>query len=197
MTGSPLERQLSGHYNPSDREPLARGDRCSRWPGKGAGRGFNVAKQDTRPPAESTARASSLVHTVMTVLLFAAAFFVVQRLTSTLRFLPVGITTIWAPGALLFSALLLAPPRRWWVFFVGLCLGVFAAFYDDSVIPMATVMLAAQFHLGGVPLGVWGIRRFSANPLFGSPTLLLVFVANAIVLVRVLAPRRAPNNPMV
>jgi PAS domain S-box-containing protein len=52
-----------------------------------------VANQDTRPPSESSGRASPLVRTGRAILLIAAVFSVVQRLTLT---------------------------RRWWGFFVSL-----------------------------------------------------------------------------
>jgi two-component system sensor kinase FixL len=123
---------------------------------------------------------------VLTVLLFAAAYFVVQRLTSTLRFLPVGITTIWAPGALLFTALLLVPPRRWWVFYAGLCLGIFASFYGDTKLPVGTALLAAQFHFVVVAMGAWQVRRFGSNALLGNLTSVLLFFVIAVVLVSVI-----------
>jgi PAS domain S-box-containing protein len=123
--------------------------------------------------------------TVMTVLLFAAAFYVLELLTATLRFLPVQITTIWPPGALLFTALLLVPPHRWWVYYVGLCLGVFASFYGDTALPAATAMLAAQFHFAAVALGAWQVRRFGVNQVFGNLTSVLAFFVIAVVLVSV------------
>jgi PAS domain S-box-containing protein len=126
---------------------------------------------------------SCVLRTTVTVLLFAAAFCVVQRLTFTLRFPPSYRTTIWTPGALLFAALLLAPPRRWWVYCVGVSLGVFAAYYEDTVIPVAITMAQVPFYCVMLGLGAWGIRRFSSNPLFGNLNALTVFVLIAVVLV--------------
>jgi integral membrane sensor domain MASE1 len=123
-----------------------------------------VANHDTRPPADSRDRTSSFVRTVMAVLLFAAAFCVVQRFTFALRFPPFERTAVWTPGALLVTALLLAPARRWWVYFIGLCLGVFAAFYDDSAVPVAAAMLASATFFAGLAPAVWGLRRFGTNP---------------------------------
>jgi PAS domain S-box-containing protein len=123
---------------------------------------------------------------VLTVLLFAAAFCVVQRLAFALRFPPSRSTTIWMPGPLLITALLLTPPRRWWVFYPGLCLGVFASFKDDTVIPVAIAMLTAHFHFGAVALGVWQIRRFGGKALLGNLTSVLVFFVNAVVLIPVI-----------
>jgi PAS domain S-box-containing protein len=126
---------------------------------------------------------SHVLRTVLTVLLFAAAFCAVQRLTFALRFPPFRRATIWTPGALPFAALLLAPPRRWWVYFVGLCLGIFAAFYGDSAVPLAAAMLTVPLLFTGVAIGAWAIRRFCTSPTLENPISLMVFVALATVLV--------------
>jgi two-component system sensor kinase FixL len=124
---------------------------------------------------------SSVLRAALTILLFAAAFFAVQRLTFTLRFPPYQRTTIWIPGALPFAALLLAPPGRWWMYYLGLCLGAFAAFYGDSAIPAPTATFAAQFFFLTVALGVWWHRRFGTHPPFGNPTSLMAFVVTAVL----------------
>jgi two-component system sensor kinase FixL len=127
-----------------------------------------------------------VLRTVATVLLFAAAYFVLQRLTFTLRFPPYQRTTIWAPGALLFTAFLLAPPLRWWVYYTGLCIGVYAAYYGDTAIPETSALLAAQFHFVAVASGVLVMRRLGAGAPFGNTASLLAFVPVATVLVPVL-----------
>jgi PAS domain S-box-containing protein len=114
--------------------------------------------------------------------LFAVAFFVVQRLTFTLRFPPFQRTTIWIPGVLPFAALLLAPARQWWLYYVGLCLGAFAAYYGDSSIPVAAAMLAAQFFFAVVALGVWWHRQFGTDPPFANRTALLAFVVTTVLI---------------
>lgn len=128
---------------------------------------------------------SVLIGSVLTILLFALAFFVLQRLTFLLRFPPFARTTVWTPGALLFTFLLLAPPRGWWVYYVGLCLGAFAAYYSDAAISAPTALLAAQFHFVAVVLGVWGVRRFSSNSPFENAAAFFVFVLAAGLLVPV------------
>jgi two-component system, LuxR family, sensor kinase FixL len=144
-----------------------------------------VGNQDARQQSPSSRRLPFVVQTAVAVLLFAVAFCVLQRLTFTLRLPSLQRPTIWTPGALTFTALLLAPPRRWWVYYAGLCLGVFAAFHGDAAIPVATAMLATPFHFGAVALGAWGIRRLGTNPPFGSLASLLVLIAVAVVLVPV------------
>ena len=51
------------------------------------------------------------------------------QLGSVLRFPPAVTSVIWPPNALLTAALLLVPPRRWWLcipatLLVGLCFGL-------------------------------------------------------------------------
>jgi two-component system sensor kinase FixL len=139
-----------------------------------------MADQDLRPPSRP-GRWSSVLRAAPAVLLFAAAFFAVQRLTFALRFPPFQRATIWTPGALLFAALLLAPPGRWWVYYAGLCLGVFAAYYGDNAIPVAAAMLAAQAFFATAALGVRWHRRPGAGAPFGNPTSLMAFVATAVL----------------
>lgn len=131
------------------------------------------------PLSNATGQASCVVRSAISILLFAAAFFVLQRLTFALRFPPFERTAIWTPGGLLFAALLLTPLRQWWIFYVGLCLGAFAAYHGDVAIPAWNAVLAAQFHFAAVVLGTLGIRRYSPDPRFGNPAAMLVFVVAA------------------
>lgn len=133
--------------------------------------------------SNATGLASCVVRSAVSILLFAAAFFVLQRLTFALRFPPFERAAIWTPGALLFAALLLAPLRQWWIYYVGLCLGAFAAYHGDAAIPAWVALLAAQFHFAAVVLGTLAVRRFSPDPWFGNPAALLVFVVIAGLLV--------------
>lgn len=131
------------------------------------------------PLSNATGQTSSVVRSAVSILLFAAAFFVLQRLTFALRFPPFERTAIWTPGGLLFAALLLTPMRQWWLYYVGLCLGAFAAYHGDAAIPAWIAVLAAQFHFVAVVLGTLGVRRYSPDPRFGNPAAMLVFVVAA------------------
>ncbi len=128
-------------------------------------------------------RVSSGIRVVLTIVLFAAAVCLVQRLTFLLRFPPFQRTAIWTPGAVLFTALLIAPPRRWWVYYVGLCLAGVGAYFNDNVIPLSTVMFGVQFLFFGMALGAWVIRRHCSRPSLGNPATFAVFVAFAVIVV--------------
>jgi integral membrane sensor domain MASE1 len=185
MVDSPLNWPLSGYDLTCERHPL-RMHRCLSWRYKAAQKDrTTVPNQDIRRPSRSGGRWSSFLGAALTILVFAAAFCLVQRLAFTLRFPPFQRTTIWTPGALVFAALLLTPVRRWWIYYAGLCLGLFTAYYGDSAIPVATAMLAAQVHFGAVAISAWGLRQFSSKPPFANLTSLLVFFAIAAVFIPV------------
>jgi PAS domain S-box-containing protein len=116
------------------------------------------------------------------ILLFAIAFFLIQRLTFLLRFPPYQRTTVWVPGALTFSALLIWPLPHWWNVFVGLCLGAVAAYHGDPQIPGSQALLIVPFHFATVAATVWGVRRWcSAIPFATVPWMLVFIVAAGVV----------------
>jgi len=117
------------------------------------------------------------------VLLFAVIFFGLQRFTFLLRFPPYERTTLWAPGALTFTALMLSPYRQWWRYYLGLCLGAYSAYYGDRQIPESTALFTAQFHFATVAGGVWGIRRMTQQAPFTSIGAMIVFVITAGLIV--------------
>ena len=61
-------------------------------------------------------RAATLISTV---LLVSAGYYVGGLIGIALRFPPSGIATIWPPTAILVAALLLTPPRTWWVYLLA------------------------------------------------------------------------------
>lgn len=117
------------------------------------------------------------------ILLFAIAFFLFQRLTFLLRFPPYQRTTVWVPGALTFSALLIWPLRHWWNVFLGLCLGAVAAYHGDPQIPGSQALLIAPFHFATVAATVWVVRRWCSAVPFATVPWMLVFVVAAGVVV--------------
>jgi PAS domain S-box-containing protein len=117
------------------------------------------------------------------ILLFAIAFFLFQRLTFLLRFPPYQRTTVWVPGALTFSALLIWPLHHWWNVFLGLCLGAVAAYHGDPQIPGSQALLIAPFHFATVAATVWVVRRWCSSIPFATVPWMLVFVVAAGVVV--------------
>ncbi len=116
---------------------------------------------------------------LITILVFAIVFIVLQRLTFILRFPPYDRTTIWVPGAMTFSALLFLPSRRWWTIYIGVSLGASVAYWDDQSIPFGVALVAAQFHFAAIALGVLWMRQFGGDPLFGNVNSLVAFLIAA------------------
>lgn len=138
------------------------------------------SKPESSPENQRMRRA---VCSILTIIGFALAFFLLQRLTFLLRFPPYERTTFWVPGALTFSALLISPLRSWWCFYLGLCLAGYAAYYGDKQIPAWVALLSAQFHFLAVAAGVLVIKRFSGEEPFATVGSMLAFVFAAVVVV--------------
>jgi signal transduction histidine kinase len=149
----------------------------------------------TRIPSLSAAPRSALstrekawrriARDVLLVIGFAVAFFILQRLTFLLRFPPYERTTLWAPGALTFSALLISPTAGWWRFYVGLCIAAYAAYRNDAEISGPLALLSAQFHFLTTGIGAWATRRLTNQAPFATVASMFVFVLAAGVLVPV------------
>lgn len=128
-------------------------------------------------------RWKSLLSGLLTIALFAIFFFILQRLTFLLRFSPYERTTLWIPGALTFTALLILPFRSWWQILIGLCIGAWSAYFGDKQIPAPVALLTAPLHFATVALGVISLRAVNAQMPFGSVGSLVRFVLVAGVLV--------------
>lgn len=138
-----------------------------------------------RPESSQGSRLPQIARATLVILGFALAFFLLQRLTFLLRFPPYERTTFWVPGALTFSAMLLAPVRKWWWFYLGLCLAGYAAYYGDQQIPASMALLSAQFHFLAIAAGVTVIRRFAEGIPFASVSSMLAFMFAAGIVVPV------------
>jgi signal transduction histidine kinase len=72
----------------------------------------------TRDDGE-TRRATAATRLAFVVFLVCAGYFIGGIIGIALRFPPSGIATIWPPTAILIAALLVTPPRTWWVSLVA------------------------------------------------------------------------------
>jgi integral membrane sensor domain MASE1 len=124
-----------------------------------------------------------IVTSLLMIAGFAVLFFLLQQLTFLLRFAPYERTTLWVPGALTFSALLVTPIWTWWRVYIGLCLAAYAAYYNDPHIPAPIALLTAQFHFVSVAAGVWALRRLTLDAPFASIGSMLVFVIAAGIMI--------------
>jgi len=126
---------------------------------------------------------SPLLRNLLVMISFAIAFFILQRLTFLLRFPPYERTTLWVPGALTFTALLVSPMAGWWRLYGGLCVAAYAAYHNDREISGPVALLSAQFHFAASAMGAWVIQRLTNGAPFATVVSMLVFVLAAGLLV--------------
>jgi signal transduction histidine kinase len=163
---------------------LSRGSSVLLEPGHVAGNVAVATSEATHSPSvRRVAAVRCIAGHIILILAFAIAFFILQKLTFLLRFPPYERTTLWIPGALTFSALLISPISGWWRFYIGLCIAGYAAYYGDPEIPGVVALLSAQFHFATVAVGAWGILRLTNRDPFATVPSMLVFVFAAGLLV--------------
>lgn len=131
----------------------------------------------------SQGRLNSSIRAGLVIVSFAIVFFLLQRMTFLLRFPPYERTTLWIPGALTFSVLLITPIRQWWQIHIGLSCAGYAAYYGDREVPELVALLVAQFHFVTVAAGVLLIRRLSGSTPFANVSSMLLFVIAAGLLI--------------
>jgi two-component system, LuxR family, sensor kinase FixL len=134
-----------------------------------------------------TLPAHHYVHTVLTVLLVCAGYYIGGVAGILLGFPPSGIASIWPPTAILLAALFLAPARLWWLYLVAVVfthLHVVANFQRPEV-PVLVMLCQVAANSVHAVLGVLAVRAATgeARPQFDS----LKSVATFIVLVAVAA----------
>ncbi len=169
---------------------LSRGSSVLLEPGRATGNGADATSEaslDSSVRPVAVVRRMAVVRRVaghiILIVAFAIAFFILQKLTFLLRFPPYERTTLWIPGALTFSVLLISPISGWWRFYIGLCIAGYAAFYGDPEIPGVVALMSAQFHFATVAVGAWGILRLTNRDPFATVPSMLVFVLAAGLLV--------------
>lgn len=118
-----------------------------------------------------------------TVIVFAVLFMFLQQLTFLLRSPPFERTTLWAPGALTFAALLVVPRSRWWEILLGLWIGSFTAYYDDREFSGFATLLAAPVHFIIVAAGVRWMQMFSPRTPFSNVAGMVAFMTVAGVMI--------------
>ena len=117
--------------------------------------------------------------TLTTVIVFAAVFICLQKLTFLLRSPPYERTTLWVPGALTFATMLIVPRHRWWQVLVGLWIGSFSAYYGDRELSGFAALLTAPLHFILVALGVRLIRHSASVAPFSNIRDMVAFLAVA------------------
>ncbi len=115
----------------------------------------------------------------LTGLLVAVAYFVGANLGFILRFPPATPSVMWPPNAILTATLLLAPPRRWWIYLL-------AAFPAHLIVelgaawPAPLVLALFVTNCSEALLAAIGVRCFSDAPArFDTLRRVTIFIVSA------------------
>jgi PAS domain S-box-containing protein len=125
---------------------------------------------------------SIIVRTVWRALLVCVGCYAGASLGTWLRFPEIGTAVLFAPYAILTAALLLSPPREWWVYLLAAALGDFLPHLGGGA-PFTFVLLAEIANFTRALVAVWGVRRFGdANGRLDTLRGMAVFLLFAAVL---------------
>ena len=130
------------------------------------------ARISAAPPAQRAAAAALAV---------AAGYFVGANLGFILRFPPQTPSLIWAPNAILTAALLMTPPRRWWIYLLAAFPAHLVALLSAHF-PTPLVLALFVTNCSEAMIGAAAVRLFNKEP--GSIDTLprvLAFVAGAVI----------------
>ena len=117
------------------------------------------------------------------VLLVCAGYYAGALIGVSLGFPPAGISTIWPPNAVVLAALLLEPPRRWWIYLVAALpahLLVVGYFQPRVTLPVTLAQFAGN--VVHVLVGAAAVRAVAgAPPRFDSLRGMAAFVGFAAI----------------
>ena len=108
------------------------------------------------------------------------SYYAGTRIGLSLTFMPFPLSVLWPPNAVLFAALLLAPPRWWGLLVLGALPAHFLAqLQADIPLPMVLGWFASN--VSEALIGAWVMRRFSPAADLRSLSSVLVFFAAAVL----------------
>ncbi|HEV3302130.1 MAG TPA: sensor histidine kinase [Planctomycetaceae bacterium] len=123
---------------------------------------------------------SPSIGTVLSAGLVCACCYFGSFLGAKLKFPFVDTAILFPPYAVLTAALLLAPPRRWWVYALASSLGNFVPHQQGW--PISWVLLTEVVNLLRALLAAGGIRYFNGSARFDSLRGVAVFLLLAVLL---------------
>ncbi|MGH7310240.1 MAG: MASE1 domain-containing protein, partial [Candidatus Rokuibacteriota bacterium] len=121
------------------------------------------------------------VRIAATALLVAGAYYVGANIGFILRFPPATPSVMWPPNAILTATLLLAPPRRWWIYLLAAFPAHLAA--ELGAFPVPLVLTFFVTNCSEAVLAALGVRWFSDAPArFDTLRRVTVFILAAVLL---------------
>src|SRR4029077_16909485 len=80
----------------------------------------SLAIPEDFPKGGGARRIAGLISRAQPVVLVCISYYAGAWIAKTLRFPDSNLSLIWPPTAILLGALLLAPPRKWWIYLLAL-----------------------------------------------------------------------------
>jgi signal transduction histidine kinase len=121
------------------------------------------------------------VRIAATALLVAGAYYVGANIGFILRFPPATPSVMWPPNAILTATLLLASPRRWWIYLLAAFPAHLAA--ELGALPASLVLALFVTNCSEALLAAVGVRWFSDAPTrFDTLRRVTVFIVAAVLL---------------
>jgi PAS domain S-box-containing protein len=102
---------------------------------------------------------SPRIRMVATALLVCVACAVGAALGNAIRFPHIGTAILYPPYAIVTAALLLSPPRRWWIYLLAGSIGSFWL-HRSAGSPVSFVLMSEVANYARALLAAWGVRRF-------------------------------------
>jgi two-component system sensor kinase FixL len=116
------------------------------------------------------------------VLLVLAGYYAGALIGQSLRFPGSHLSLIWPPTAILLAALLLAPPRQWWIFILAVAPVHIAVQLGDGV-PALGIFSQLVGNFGQALVAATSVRYFVKGPLqLDSFRAVVIFVLCAVIL---------------
>ena len=105
----------------------------------------------------------SVRHTAAAALLVAVAYYVGANFGFILRFPPSTPSVLWPPNTILTAALLLTPPRRWWIYLLAALPAHLVAELGEAW-PISLVLALFATNCSEALIAAAGVRWFSDAP---------------------------------
>jgi len=116
-------------------------------------------------PRAAAGRAHSYARLAVTVLVVCAGYYGAGVIAFALRLEHGGISDIWLPHGVLLAALMLTPPRRWWLYLVALLpVHLHLASHFQGPVPLQVMLIHFAGNAAQAILGAMLMQRFVGAP---------------------------------
>ena len=126
-------------------------------------------------------RSPSVRSVAATALLVAAAYYVGAKAGLLFRFPPATTSVIWPPNSILTAVLLIAAPRRWWIYLLA-ALPAHLAAQLPAGWPTPLVLGLFVTNCSEAVIAAVFVRRFSDAPALDTLRRAVVFILGAVFL---------------